>query len=479
MENKVHKVSDLINLLGGTGVVAKRLNIKPSAISNWKKLNKIPNNKKNDLKMLGLDLNVRTGQYLTSKNLSNLDGSVLLIISGGIACYKSLELIRLLKKTNIELDVVITKSAQQFITPLLITSLNEKKCYTDLFSIEDETQMNHIALARKPDIILVAPATANIIAKIANGIADDLASTTLLASFSKIIMAPSMNPVMWNNLATRENCQKLLNRGVSFIEPESGDMACGESGNGRLPEPQTIFNELLSELSLKKSTKNIKLKGTSVIVTAGPTIEKIDPVRFVSNRSSGKQGFAIASELSNRGANVTLITGPVDIPLPLNVKIIQITTAQEMFEKTMSQLPSDVVICAAAVADWKLIPETQKNEKFNLNTKIKKTDEPLTFKTVKNPDIISEIANCKSKPKLIIGFSAETENVVENARDKLTTKNIDLIIANDVSNNKVFGKDSNKVYVIDKKNCEEWPEQNKKSVAFKIADRICDILSYK
>ena len=472
----MHKVSDLINLLGGTGMVAKRLNIKPSAISNWKKLNKIPNNKKNGLKMLGLEMNVRTDQYLTSKNFSNLDGSVLLIISGGIACYKSLELIRLLKKTNIELDVVITKSAQQFITPLLITSLNEKKCYTDLFSIEDETQMNHIALARKPDIILVAPATANIIAKIANGIADDLASTTLLASYSKIIMAPSMNPVMWNNLATKENCQKLLNRGISFIEPDSGDMACGESGNGRLPEPQTIFNELLSKLSLKKNTT---LKGTSVIVTAGPTIEEIDPVRFVSNRSSGKQGFAIASELSNRGANVTLITGPVDIPLPLNLKTIQITTAQEMFEKTMSQLPSDVVVCTAAVADWKLIPETQKNEKFNPNTKIKKTDEPLTFKTIKNPDIISEIANSKSKPKLIIGFSAETENVVENARDKLKTKNIDLIIANDVSNNRVFGKESNKVYVIDKKECEEWPEQNKKSVAFKIADRICDILSCK
>ncbi len=472
----MHKVSDLINLLGGTGMVAKRLNIKPSAISNWKKLNKIPNNKKNDLKMLGLDMNVRTDQYLTSKNFSNLEGSVLLIISGGIACYKSLELIRLLKKTNIQLDVVITKSAQQFITPLLITSLNEKKCYTDLFSIEDETQMNHIALARKPDIILVAPATANIIAKIANGIADDLASTTLLASYSKIIMAPSMNPVMWNNLATKENCQKLLNRGISFIEPDSGDMACGESGNGRLPEPQTIFNELLSKLSLKKNTT---LKGTSVIVTAGPTIEEIDPVRFVSNRSSGKQGFAIASELSNRGANVTLITGPVDIPLPLNLKTIQITTAQEMFEKTMSQLPSDVVVCSAAVADWKLIPETQKNEKFNPNTKIKKTNEPLTFKTIKNPDIISEIANSKSKPKLIIGFSAETENVVENARDKLKTKNIDLIIANDVSNNRVFGKDSNKVYVIDKKECEEWPEQNKKSVAFKIADRICDILSCK
>ena len=475
----MQEVSRLIDLLGGTGKVAQNLNIKPSAISNWKKLNKIPNNKKDALRMLGINMNLKTDEFLINNTLSNLKTNVLLIISGGIACYKSLEIIRLFKKTDIELDVVITKSAQQFITPLLVTSLNEKKCYTDLFSVEDESQMNHISLARKPDIILVAPATANIIAKIANGIADDLASTTLLASYSKIIMAPSMNPVMWNNLATRENCQKLLNRGVSFIEPESGDMACGENGNGRLPEPQTIFNDLLSELNLKKGTKNIKLKGTSVIVTAGPTIEEIDPVRFVSNRSSGKQGFAIASELSNRGANVTLITGPVDIPLPLNVKIIQITTAQEMFEKTMSQLPSDVVICAAAVADWKLIPETQKNQKFNLNTKIKKTNEPLTFKTIKNPDIISEIAKFKSKPKLIIGFSAETENIVENARNKLTTKNIDLIIANDVSNNKVFGKDSNKVYVIDKKNCEEWPEQNKKSVAFKIADRICDILLCK
>ena len=450
-------------------MVAKRLNIKPSAISNWKKLNKIPNNKKNDLKMLGLDMNVRTDQYLTSKNFSNLEGSVLLIISGGIACYKSLELIRLLKKTNIELDVVITKSAQQFITPLLITSLNEKKCYTDLFSIEDETQMNHIALARKPDIILVAPATANIIAKIANGIADDLASTTLLASYSKIIMAPSMNPVMWNNLATRENCQKLLNRGVSFIEPESGDMACGESGNGRLPEPQTIFNELLSKLSLKKNTT---LKDISVIVTAGPTIEEIDPVRFVSNRSSGKQGFAIASELSNRGANVTLITGPVDIPLPLNVKIIQITTAQEMFEKTMSQLPADILICSAAVADWKLIPETLSKEKINNKNKIKKTNQNLLFKTIKNPDILATIAKSNLRPSIIVGFSAETNNVVKNAKSKLISKEIDLIVANDVSENKVFGKDFNKVFLVDENNCEEWAEQSKKSIAFNLANKI-------
>jgi phosphopantothenoylcysteine synthetase/decarboxylase len=222
----MHEVSHLVTLLGGTGKVAQHLSIKPSAISNWKKLNKIPNNKKNALQELGKNMNVRTEEFFTTENLSKYKANILLIIAGGIACYKSLEIIRLIKKTNIELDVAITKSAQKFITPLLVTSLNEKKCYTDLFSIEDEAHMNHILLARKPDIILVAPATANLIAKIANGIADDLASTTILASFSKIMIAPSMNPVMWNNLATRENYQKLLNRGVIFVEPDSGEMAC-------------------------------------------------------------------------------------------------------------------------------------------------------------------------------------------------------------------------------------------------------------
>ena len=465
------EVSHLITLLGGTGKVAKYLNIKPSAISNWKKLNKVPNNKKESLKILSMEMNVTL-----DKNLSDLKGNILLIISGGIACYKSLEIIRLIKKTEIELDVIITKSAQQFITPLLVTSLNEKKCYTDLFSIEDESRMNHITLARKPDIILVAPATANIIAKISNGIADDLASTTILASYSKIMLAPSMNPVMWDNLATKENCQKLLNRGITFIEPDSGDMACGESGRGRLPEPKIIYDKLIYELNIKQNIKNSELQGTKVLITAGPTIEDIDPVRFISNRSSGKQGFAIASELSDRGANVTLITGPVDITKPKNVNIIQITSAQEMFERTMSELPADVVICAAAVADWRLIPEGQKYKKSAINNKIKKSNKPLIFKTIPNPDIISEIAKSKIRPKIIIGFSAETENVIKNAQDKLRDKNIDLIIANDVSDNKVFGKDINKVYVIDKNNCEEWIEQSKKSVAFKISDKINKIL---
>ena len=288
-----------------------------------------------------------------------------------------------------------------------------------------------------------------------------------------------MNPVMWNNLATKENYQKLLDRGVLFIEPDFGDMACGERGSGRLPEPQIIFKKLMAELNVKKNFKYNNLNGVSVIITSGPTEENIDPVRFISNRSSGKQGFAIASELSNRGANVTLITGPVNIPKPKHLNIIEITSAQEMFEKTIAQLPADIVICAAAVADWGLIPVGEKYSEFNFKNKIKKSNETITFRTIQNPDIIATIANKKIKPKLIIGFSAETENIVENAKRKLISKNIDLIIANDVSNNKVFGKDVNKVYVIDKNNCDEWVEQSKTSVALNLADKINEILSLK
>ena len=287
----------------------------------------------------------------------------------------------------------MTKSAQQFITPLLVTSLNGKKCYTELFSVEDESKMNHIYLARKPDVILISPATANIIAKLACGIADDLASTILLAT---------------------------------------------------------------------THISNDNLKNISIIVTAGPTIENIDPVRFVSNKSSGKQGFAIASELAKRGAIVTLITGPVNIPLPNVNKIVHITSAEEMFDKTMSALPATVIICAAAVADWKLTPEFKNSSKTSLKNKIKKSTNPLIFKT---------------RPKLVIGFAAETENIISYAKDKLISKKIDLILANDVSEDKVFGKNNNKVFLIDKNNCEEWDEQDKKAIAFKLADKINNILS--
>ena len=472
----MNNISQLISLLGGTGLVAKKLKIKPSTVSNWRKLNKIPKKKIHAILSLCSGLKINTEDFLPSKDLNNVNVKILLIICGGIASYKSLEIIRLIKKTNIDLDVVMTKSAQKFITPLLVTSLNEKKCYIDLFSVEDETKMNHIMLARKPDIILVAPATANIMAKLANGIADDLASTILLASFSQIILAPSMNPVMWNNLATQENYQKLIGRGVEFIEPDVGDMACGENGTGRFPEPKMIFENVISNIIDRKNTAN-QFKDVSIIITAGPTIENIDPVRFVSNKSSGKQGFAIASEFSRRGAQVTLITGPVNIPFPKCTNVIQVISAQEMFEKTMSQLPADILICSAAVADWKLIPETLSKEKINNKNKIKKTNQKLLFKTIKNPDILATIARSNLRPSIIVGFSAETNNVVKNAKSKLISKEIDLIVANDVSENKVFGKDFNKVFLVDENNCEEWAEQSKKSIAFNLANKINKIFT--
>ena len=467
-------ISNLISLLGGTGAIARKLDINPSAISNWKKQNKIPKTKYEAISKLSLDLNINIEEYLYPNDYKGSKFSILLIICGGIASYKSLEIIRLIKKNNIELDVVMTKSAQKFLTPLLVTSLNEKKCYTDLFSIEDEANMNHITLARKADIILVAPATANIMGKFANGIADDLASTILLATFSTVFLAPSMNPIMWENLATQENYHKLLDRGIKFIEPESGDMACGEFGTGRLPEPKHIIDEIVNNLNYKKKIQK-QFNNVSVVITAGPTIENIDPVRFISNKSSGKQGYAIASELSNRGADVTVISGPVDIPPPKCNKLIKITSAQEMYDKTISILPADIVICSAAVADWRLIPEINNNHSLNTKHKIKKSNHNLRFTTLKNPDILETISKSKLRPKLIIGFSAETENIIENAKSKLISKKLDLILANDVSQNKVFGKDTNKVYVLTNNNCEEWSEQSKKSVASNLANKINEI----
>ena len=471
----MNNISQLISLLGGTGAVAEKLKIQPSAISNWKKLNKIPSTKREAILELSSYLNVNIENFLPSKKLNNLKFKMLLIICGGIASYKSLEIIRLIKKTDIELDVVMTKSAQKFITPLLVTSLNEKKCYIDLFSNEDEAKMNHINLARSPDLILVAPATANIMAKLANGLADDLASTILLASFSKIIFAPSMNPVMWNNLATRENYRKLIDRGIKFIEPDTGDMACGENGTGRFPEPKSILEFTLSYIKENQILKN-QFKNISILITAGPTIEEIDPIRFVSNKSSGKQGFEIASELTRRGAQVTLISGPVNIPFPNCKNIIQVKTAKEMLDNVTQQLPTDILICSAAVADWKLIPKTSSNNKIDTNNKIKKTNKKLFFETEKNPDILETISKSNVRPKIVIGFSAETTNINQNAHSKLMSKNIDLIIANDVSNNKVFGEDFNKVSLIEKNNYEEWKKQSKKSVAYHLANKINDLL---
>ena len=471
----MNNISKLISLLGGTGAVAEKLKIRPSAISNWKKLDKIPSTKLEAILELSSYLDVNIESFLPSKKLNNMKFKMLLIICGGIASYKSLEIIRLIKKTDIELDVVMTKSAQKFITPLLVTSLNEKKCYIDLFSVEDETKMNHIKLARNPDLILVAPATANIMAKFANGLADDLASTILLASFSKIIFAPSMNPIMWNNLATQENYKTLLHRGIKFIEPDTGDMACGENGTGRFPEPKAIYEFIVSYIK-ESQILSSQFKNISIVITAGPTVEAIDPVRFISNNSSGKQGFEIASELTKRGAKVTVISGPVSIPFPNCENVIEVKTAQEMFNNVTQQLPADILICCAAVADWKLIPKTSTNNIIDLSNKIKKTNENLFFETIKNPDILETIAKSNLRPKIVIGFSAETDNIKKNAHSKLISKNVDLMIANDVSNNKVFGEDCNEVCFVYKDNYEQLEKQSKKSVAYHLANRINDLL---
>ena len=335
--------------------------------------------------------------------------------------------------------------------------------------------MNHINLARSPDLILVAPATANIMAKFANGLADDLASTILLASFSKIIFAPSMNPVMWDNIATQENYKTLLDRGIKFIEPDTGDMACGENGTGRFPEPKTIYEFVLSYIKESKILSN-QFKNISIVITAGPTVEAIDPVRFVSNNSSGKQGFEIASELTKRGAKVTVISGPVSIPFPNCENVIKVKTAQEMLNNVVQQLPTDILICCAAVADWKLIPKTSTNNIIDFNNKIKKNNKNLLFETVKNPDILETIAKSNLRPKVVIGFSAETKNIKKNTHSKLISKNVDLMVANDVSNNKVFGEDFNEVYFIYRNNYEQLEKLSKKSVAYHLANRINDLL---
>ena len=328
-----------------------------------------------------------------------------------------------------------------------------------------------VNFANNSNIATIGALTSNILFSVPQNVSVTYDSDRVFATFSTVFLAPSMNPVMWENLATQENYHKLLDRGIKFIEPESGDMACGEFGTGRLPEPKHIIDEIVNNLNYKKKIQK-QFNNISVVITAGPTIENIDPVRFISNKSSGKQGYAIASELSNRGADVTVISGPVDIPPPECNKLIKITSAQEMYDKTISILPADIVICSAAVADWRLIPEINNNHSLNTKHKIKKSNHNLRFTTLKNPDILETISKSKLRPKLIVGFSAETENIIENAKSKLISKELDLILANDVSQNKVFGKDTNKVYVLTNNNCEEWSEQSKKSVASNLANKI-------
>ena len=382
---------------------------------------------------------------------------ILLIISGGIAAYKSLELIRILKKNNIKVQVILTKGGEKFVTPLSVAALSEEKVYQDLFSLKDETEMGHIRLSRENDLIIVAPASANIIAHTAAGISNDLATTVLLAANKPIFFVPSMNVEMWNNPITQKNIKFLKNNNFNFIGPDSGDLACGEEGDGRMSEPQEIFKYITS--TIKK--KNIKLE---ILVTAGPTHEAIDPVRYISNKSSGKQGIEIAKAFHKLGANVNLVLGPSKEDIPIGINIINIKTAKEMLKEIKKIKNIDIAICAAAVSDWTI------DNPFNNKIKKQEINKPVLNLSL-NPDILEYISNKNdNRPKLVIGFAAETNNLIKNAKEKLKKKNCDWIVANDVSKNpEIFGGDNNCISLVTKNNVDDWDICSKKEVAEKLA----------
>ncbi len=393
------------------------------------------------------------------KNLK--DKKILLIICGGISAYKSLETIRILKKNSCEIRTILTKNAKEFVTPLSVASLSQGKVYDDLFNIENESEMDHIALSRWADIILVAPATANTISKLAKGSSEDLASTVVLASNKPIFLVPAMNVRMWEHSSTQENMRILKNFSYKIIGPEIGEMACGEYGEGKMSEPIDIVNSLESYLSM--IGKNRKLKA---LVTAGPTNEYLDPVRFITNKSSGKQGYEIAKSLLRNGFQTTLISGPTNLKIGEEIKVVKVETAEQMFKETQKNLPVDVAVFSAAVADFKIY---QKSE-----IKIKKEDK-LELKLEKNVDILKYVSNHNSmRPKLVIGFAAETNDLENNAIKKLKDKNCDMIIANDVSNQKIgFNSDLNEVTIFYKDNKKEKLLTKEKSlISEQIVERI-------
>ena len=399
--------------------------------------------------------------------MNNLENKkILIIICGGIAAYKSLEIIRLLKKKRAFVKVILTKSAQKFITPLSVTSLSQEKVYMDLFDYENEAEMDHISLSRWSDLVLIAPATANTISKLSYGMSDDLASTVILASDKKIFLAPAMNVRMWEHKANKENLIKLKNYGYEIIGPEIGDMACGEYGEGKMTEPNLIITKI--DAYFKKISKNKNLRA---IVTAGPTHEYIDPVRYITNRSSGKQGYEIAKSLALNGFNTTLISGPTNLKAEKEINLVKVSSAEEMFNETLNYLPVDVAIFSAAVSDWKI--NNKKNQKIKKDTNIN-----LNFE--KNIDIIKHISNHNSlRPKLVVGFAAETNNIEDNSKKKLIEKNCDWIIANDVSDNSIgFDSDENQISIFykDKKN-ENLKKMSKSLVASEIVNRVIEKLN--
>lgn len=403
---------------------------------------------------------------------------ILLVIGGGIAAYKSLELIRRLREREASVQAVLTKAGREFVTALSAATLSGQPVREDLFSLTDEALIGHIELSRAADLVVVAPATANILARMAAGLADDLATTLLLATDKRTLVAPAMNVRMWAHPATQRNIQRLKEDGVLFVGPDAGPMACGEFGPGRMAEPLTIVaaidQALQSGTKIPNAPEMSPLAGRHVIVTSGPTYEPIDPVRFLGNRSSGIQGHAIAQAAIGAGAKVTLVSGPVALPNPVGATVIRVESALEMRAAVEAALPADAFIAAAAVADWR-IESVSKH-------KIKKEGRSTpTLRLVENPDILKEISNKSTmRPTVVIGFAAETENVTENAREKLRRKGCDLILANSVApGTSTFGGDRNQVQVIDAKKAESWPSMTKAEVADRLMRRLADELAIR
>jgi phosphopantothenoylcysteine decarboxylase / phosphopantothenate---cysteine ligase len=412
--------------------------------------------------------------------MTTLSGrSVLLIIGGGIAAYKSLELIRLLKQRQAKVTAIMTKAAGEFVTQLSVASLTAEKVYTDLFSLTDEVEMGHIELSRAADLLVVAPASADLMAKMAQGLANDLASTTLLATDKKILIAPAMNVRMWQHPATMRNLATLKGDGVRVVGPNDGEMACGEYGPGRMAEPVYILAAIEahfagSAVPLAGATATRPLAGRKVLITAGPTHEPIDPVRYIANRSSGKQGYALAEAAVALGAETILVSGPVHVPIPPGAQMMPVETAAEMLKIVEAELPVDIAIFAAAVADWRVADAADQ--------KIKKGSGGLPdLRLAENPDILKTVAGAKTKrPKLVVGFAAETENVIANAKAKLAKKGCDLIIANDVSAEKgVMGGDKNTVHLVSASGVESWPELSKQDVAQRLLAELARRLGAK
>ncbi len=396
-----------------------------------------------------------------------LSNRVLLIIAGGIAAYKSLEVIRRLRDQGIDVRCILTEAGAAFVTPLSIASLSGNRTFTELFSLTDESEMGHIQLSRDADLVVVAPATADLIGKMAHGLADDLASTALMATDKPVLIAPAMNPEMWQHPATRRNVAQLKADGIRFVGPNQGDMACGETGFGRMAEPDEIVSAI-TELLISPSGP---LAGKRALVTSGPTIEAIDPVRFLSNHSSGKQGHAVAAALQRAGADVTLISGPVSEPNPDAVKVIGVTSAIEMLEACEQVLPVDIAVCVAAVSDWR--PADHRGQKI----KKRASEAPPPITLIENPDILKILSDQeRDRPRLVIGFAAETENVLENALKKLVTKGCDWIVANNVSaEQNTFGSVHNTIRLFRGDSVpEDWPTLTKAAVAERLVQRITE-----